>query len=148
MSVLTMVQTRMPRYQSTGLLASGTLSSAILSLLRDATGTRVFFNGTANGEDGCFVWHGLVSFQQAACLRAYSCTRNRRYEVNEDEYLPLLQGILSNKIARKWKQCNNTNDGPRAFQKFLVIPVACGDREDLENLQRQSLCKKGTFEKP
>jgi hypothetical protein len=99
MPILTMVQTRMPRRQGAGLLACGTLSSAILSskhLLKDAAGALVFFNRTTDDEDVCCVWHGLDSFQHATSLRACRCTRNRRYQVGEDEYLPLLRskGIL------------------------------------------------------
>src|SRR5947208_13052950 len=114
MPILTMVQTRMPRRQSAGLLASGTLSSAILSskhLLKDAASALVFFNRTTDDDGVCFVWHGLASFQHAASLRAYRCTRNRRYEVSEDEYHSLLrsEGILYNTVPRKRKKCNKTN---------------------------------------
>ena len=116
MPILTMVKTRMPRRQSAGLLASGTLSGAILSskhFLKDAAGALIFFNGTTDDEDGCFTWHGLASFQHATSLRAYGCARNRRDEVSEDEYHQLLssQGILYNTVARKRQKCNKTNDG-------------------------------------
>ena len=65
MPILTMVKTRMSRRQSAGLLASGTLSSAIISskhLLDHAAGALVFFNGTTDDEGVCFVWHGKASF--------------------------------------------------------------------------------------
>jgi len=94
-----MVKTRMPRYQSAGLLASGARSRAIFSskhILNNAAGALVFFNGTTDDEGVCFVWHARASFEHAACLRAYRYTYNRRYLVSEDEYHQLLrsEGIL------------------------------------------------------
>ena len=114
MPILTMVKTRMSRRQSAGLLASGTLSSAIISskhLLDHAAGALVFFNGTTDDDGVCFVWHGIASLQHATSLLAYRCTRNRRYEVSEYEHLQLLsdEGILYNKVPRKEKKCNKTN---------------------------------------
>src|SRR5437016_13604446 len=115
MPILTMVQTSMPRRQSAGLLASGARSRAIFSskhIRNHAAGALVFFNGTTDDEGVCFVCHGLASFQHAASLRAYRCTRNRRYLVSEDEYHSLLrsEGILYNTVPRKRKKCNKSND--------------------------------------
>ena len=114
MPILTMVKTRMSRRQSAGLLASGTLSSAIISsklLLDHAAGALVFFNGTTDDDGVCFVWHGIASLQHATSLLAYRCTQNRRYEVSEYEHLQLLsgEGILYNKVPRKEKKCNKTS---------------------------------------
>jgi hypothetical protein len=124
MPILTMVKTRMSRRQSAGLLASGTLSSAIISskhLLDHAAGALVFFNGTTDDDDVCFVWHGIASLQHATSLLAYRCTRNRRYEVSEDEHPQLLsgEGILYNKVPRKEKKCNKTNSNERLAGRDL-----------------------------
>jgi hypothetical protein len=45
-------------------------------------------------------------------LLAYRRTRNLRYKVSEDERLQLLsgEGILYNKVPKKRKKCNKTND--------------------------------------
>ena len=72
MPILTMVKTRMPRRQSAGLLASGTLRRAIFSskhILNYATGVLVFFNGTTNDDGVGFVWHRIASFS-ARCFLA------------------------------------------------------------------------------
>lgn len=115
MPFLTMVKTGMPHRQSAGLLASGTLSRAIFSnkhILNNAAGTLVFFDGTTNDDDVCFVWHRTASFQHAASLLACRYTRNLRYKVSEDEHLQLLngEGILYYKVPKKCKKCNKTND--------------------------------------
>ena len=112
--ILTMVKTRMSRRQRAGLLAIGTLSSANFSskrLLEHAAGALVFFNGTTDDDGVCFVWHGIAFLLHATPLLAYRCTRNRRYDVSEDEHLQLLsgEGILHNKVPRKRKKCNKTN---------------------------------------
>ena len=104
----------MPRRILAGLLASGTLRRAHFSskrILNNVAGALVFFNGTTNDDGVGFVWHRIASFQHAASLLAYRCTRNRRYEVSEDEYLQLFRskGILYNRVPRKRKKCNKTN---------------------------------------
>src|SRR2546421_6346000 len=114
MPFLTMVKTGMAYPQSAGLLARGTFSRTIFSnkhILNNAAGVLVFFNGTTNDDGVCFVWHRIASFQHAASLLAYRCTRNLRYEVSEDEHLQLLsgEGILYNKEPRKRKKCKKTN---------------------------------------
>ena len=114
MPILTMVKTCMPRRISAGLLASGTLSRANFSnkyILNDAAAALVFFNGTTDDDDVCFICHSIASFQHAASLLAYRCIRNPRYQVNEDEHYQLLsgEGILYNKVPRKRKKCNKTN---------------------------------------
>jgi len=114
MLILTMVKTRMSSRISAGLLASGTLRRAHFSskhILNNVAGALVFFNGTTNDDSVGFIRHRIASFQHAASLLAYRCTRNLRYEVSEDEHLQLLsgEGILHNKVPRKRKKCNKTN---------------------------------------
>ena len=114
MLILTMVKTRMSSRISAGLLASGTLRRAHFSskhILNNVAGALVFFNGTTNDDSVGFIRHRIASFQHAASLLAYRCTRNLRYEVSEDEHLQLLssEGILYNKIPRKEKKCNKTS---------------------------------------
>src|SRR6266568_7080072 len=85
MPILTMVQTRMPRCQSAGLLASGARSRAIFSskhTLNHAAGALVFFNGTTDDDGIYFVCHRIASFQHAASFLAYRCTRKPRYKVS------------------------------------------------------------------
>ena len=135
MLILTMVKTRMSSRISAGLLTSRTLSRAHFSskrILNNAAGVLVFFNGTTNDDGVCFVWHRIASFQHAASLLAYRCTRNLRYEVSEDEHLQLLsgEGILYNKVPRKRKKCNKTNHVNRAILNTL------GDRFLLKVMTR------------
>lgn len=122
MLILTMVKTSMPHSKSAGLLASWTLSRAHFSsklILNNAAGVLVFFKRTTDDSGVGFVWHRIASFQHAATLLAYRYTRNLRDEVSEDEYLRLFsgEGILYNKVPRKRKKCNKTDDVE--FKHFL-----------------------------
>ena len=140
-----MVKTRMSRRISAGLLASGTLSRAIFSsklLLEHAAGALVFFNGTTDDDGVCFVWHGIASLLHATPLLAYRCTRNRRYEVSEDEHLQLLsgEGILYNKVPRKEKKCNKTNS-----VEFKHYPHR---RKPMEHLTRRGASRELALSRP